>query len=317
MKEDTERPRSISKETTHAALEWRTPAVRRRVRLFAMLGLGLCAVFILPLCALFAHAASSDLHSHIILIPVVAGYIVSLRTRQLPSACQSAPGRSATFALLGLAMLAIRWRLSPGAISWNDRLALSTASFICLLLALGFAVLGQKWMRALAFPAALLIFLIPLPDRLVDWLETGSKLASTEAADLLFTLTGTPVFRRETTFVLPGMVMQVAQECSGIRSSFVLFITSLVAANLFLQSTWRRLVLVLVVIPLGIIRNGFRIMVIGKMCVESGPTMIDSWVHHRGGPLFFALSLIPLLLLTCWLRRGERQGTPLAKPVGH
>ena len=34
--------------------------------------------------------------------------------------------------------------------------------------------------------------------------------------------------------------------------------------------------------------------------------MIDSPIHHRGGPLFFALSLVPLFLLLWWLRRQEQ-----------
>ena len=34
--------------------------------------------------------------------------------------------------------------------------------------------------------------------------------------------------------------------------------------------------------------------------------MIDSTIHHRGGPFFFALSLIPQFLLLWWLRRQER-----------
>jgi exosortase/archaeosortase family protein len=105
---------------------------------------------------------------------------------------------------------------------------------------------------------------------------------------------------------LPGIVIQVAQECSGIRSSLVLFITSLLASYLFLKSPWRRAVLVSLVIPLAILRNGFRILVIGLLCVYVGPQMINSVIHHRGGPLFFALSLIPLFLLLWWLRKGKR-----------
>ena len=106
-------------------------------------------------------------------------------------------------------------------------------------------------------------------------------------------------------FALPGMIIEVAQECSDIRSSLVLFITSLVAAYLFLHSPWRRLVLVAFVIPLGILRNGVRIVVIGLLCVHYGPQMIHSVIHRKGGPFFFALSLIPLFLLLWWLRRGE------------
>jgi len=113
--------------------------------------------------------------------------------------------------------------------------------------------------------------------------------------------------RHGTLFELPGIVLRVAQECSGIRSSWVLFITSLLASHVFLRTRWRSVVLVAFVIPLGILRNGFRILVIGLLCVHVGPHMIDSTIHHQGGPLFFALSLVPLSLLLWWLRRQEQR----------
>jgi exosortase/archaeosortase family protein len=82
-------------------------------------------------------------------------------------------------------------------------------------------------------------------------------------------------------------------------------LTSILAGNLFLKTPWRRFALVAFVIPLAILRNGFRILVIALLCVNVGPQMIHSVIHRRGGPLFFALSLIPLLLLLWWLRRSE------------
>ena len=84
-------------------------------------------------------------------------------------------------------------------------------------------------------------------------------------------------------------------------------ITSVLASHLFLKSPWRRLVLVALVIPLGILRNGFRILVIELLCVHVGPHMIDSINHRQGGPLFFALSLVPLFLLLWWLRHKEQR----------
>jgi exosortase C (VPDSG-CTERM-specific) len=161
-------------------------------------------------------------------------------------------------------------------------------------------------MRAAAFPVGFLVFLVPMPDAAVTWLELASAAASAEAAAMYFAVSGTPLVRHGTVFELPGIVLQVAQECSGIRSSWVLFITSILASNLFLRSPWRRLVLVAFVIPLGILRNGFRVFVIGMLCVHVGPHMIDSVIHHKGGPIFFALSLVPLFGLLWWLRRGER-----------
>jgi exosortase/archaeosortase family protein len=87
--------------------------------------------------------------------------------------------------------------------------------------------------------------------------------------------------------------------------------TSILAANLFLKTPWRRVALVAFVIPLAILRNGFRILVIGLLCVNIGPQMIHSLIHRRGGPLFFALSLAPLLLLLGWLHKGEIRTRPV------
>ena len=95
-------------------------------------------------------------------------------------------------------------------------------------------------------------------------------------------------------------------ECSGIRSSLVLFITSLIAGKMFLKSQTHRALLAAFIIPLAIIRNGFRIFTIGMLCVHIGPEMIHSPIHHKGGPIFFALSLIPFFAFLWYLRRRER-----------
>jgi exosortase/archaeosortase family protein len=61
------------------------------------------------------------------------------------------------------------------------------------------------------------------------------------------------------------------------------------------------------VLPLALLRNGFRIFVVGELCVNYGPQMIESYVHRHGGPFFFGLSLIPFFLLVIWLSRRERR----------
>jgi len=293
------------------SVEMHTPARQsrfsRHLLAFLLFTAGLIGAFAGLLTLLALHAAGSELHSHILLIPFVTAYLIYIRRKQLPNEYDSSSFWGTVALLLGVtALVAAR---APGIwghpLSQNDYLALRTLSFICLLAAGGFFFLGRQWMRAAAFPFAFLIFMVPMPDAMTDALETASKLASTEAANLFFNMTGTPVLRTGTIFQLPTITIQVAQECSGIRSSWVLFITSVLAANLFLNSTWRRAVLVCFVVPLGIIRNGFRVWVIGVLCIYIGPQMIHSIIHRRGGPLFFALSLIPLFCLLWWLRRGE------------
>jgi exosortase C (VPDSG-CTERM-specific) len=300
---------------------WRKGGLTPRAHVtgFALCCAALVAAYSRPLFSLAIYAAGEELHSHILLIPFVSAYLIYIRRHALP--------RDYTFSvrwgliplIAGAISLAAAW--TPGVfgrpLSQNDYLALMALSFVCFAAAGGFFFLGRKWMAAAAFPFAFLIFMVPMPDRVADFLETASKLASADAASMFFNISGTPVLRDGVLFNLPNITIEVAQECSGIRSSLVLFITSLLAANLFLKTPWRRIVLVAVVIPLGILRNGLRIVFIGLLCVHFGPDMINSIFHKRGGPPFFVLSLIPLFLLLWWLRRGEQKTSSAQHPTSN
>jgi exosortase C (VPDSG-CTERM-specific) len=268
----------------------------------------LIVAFIKPLCSLAVHSATTDLDSHILLVPFISVWFIIIRRKQLPGEYFSSPGFAMVTLGAGLAALAAAWSVQVWSwpLSHDDFLTLITLAFVCFLVAGGFLFLGRKWMAAAAFPIAFLIFMVPLPNCALDCLETASKLASADAAYLFFILSGTPVLRDGTVFHLPGTVFEVAQQCSGFHSSWALFMTSLVASHLLLKSPWLRIVFVAFVIPLGILRNGFRILVIGLLCVHLGPNMIHSIIHSHGGPAFFTLSLFPLFLLLWWLRNCER-----------
>jgi exosortase C (VPDSG-CTERM-specific) len=296
---------------THTAnISGSTAPKRRQTWRFwtgACFAIVLLAAFARPLLGLIDYAAGSQLYSYILLIPFVSAYLLYIRRDQLPRNYVGDLPLGIVSLAAGLSAVAFTYWLDfrGRAPTNNDRFVLLTVSFLCCLAAGGFFVFGRDWMRAAAFPLVYLIFMVPMPDAMADALETASKYASAEVANLLFHLSGIPFLRAGLFFQLPNITVEVAQECSGIRSTWVLFMTSILAANLFLKTPWRRFALVAFVVPLAILRNGFRILVIGLLCVNVGPQMIHSLIHRRGGPLFFVLSLIPFLLVLWWLRRGD------------
>jgi exosortase len=191
---------------------------------------------------------------------------------------------------------------------------------LCVILAAAFYVFGSQFLASIAFPVAFLAFLIPPPMFLLDPTIVFFQHASAWTAVAMIKTVGTPVVLNDLDLTLPGMPLRVAPECSGIHSTMVLLMTSLLAGHMFLQSPGRRAVLVLIVVPLAILRNGFRIFVIGELCVQVGPYMIDSWIHHHGGPVFFALSLIPMFVLLAFLRKADfsrNPAPPAASPVSN
>jgi exosortase len=188
--------------------------------------------------------------------------------------------------------------------SW---LSLATLGWVLGVWAAAFAFLGVAAIRRHLFAAAFLIFTVPLPHPAVEVIEIALQHASAWAVEVAFQIGQVTYFRDARSFTLPGLRFVVAQECSGIRSSLVLFITSILGGYLLLRSPWRRAVLAAAVIPLGIARNTLRIVTLALLSVHVDPTIIDSPLHHRGGPLFFVISLIPFFLLLAWLRRQERK----------
>lgn len=274
----------------------------RMMRWAAWIGLGTLA-FSQPLLQLVALASETPLHSHIPLIPFIAGYLLFIQRDALPLPGRSSLGPALLLGAVSAAAAAIAWRSSLGT---TDTLALFAFAYVTYIAAGGFLFLGRQWMARAAFPVAFLIFMVPLPDAAVIRMEDALVLASADVSAWMLRTAGVPLIREGTVFALPTIVLEVARECSGIRSTWVLFITSVVASQMFLKSPWRRILLVAFIIPLGVIRNGFRILVIGLLCVHVGPHMIDSVIHHRGGPIFFVLSLVPLFMLLAWLRRHDR-----------
>ena len=248
----------------------------------------------------FSYALHSDLHSHIVLIPFISAYLLYVHWDKLPEPRNSSIGWAILPFLCGLVLVAINFAQK------TFEPAVIALAFICFVVAGGFLFLGKNWMKAAMFPFAFLLFMVPLPDSVANSLENTSKLASAECANFFLQLTGTSVLRDRLVFQLPNITIEVAQECSGIRSSWVLLIASTLASYLFLKRNSNRLILVLAAIPLGFLRNGFRIAVIGLLCINLGPQMIHSPIHRQGGPLFFVLSLFPLFLLLWFLRRIER-----------
>lgn len=294
------------------------PETRRALQRFAFWAVAITAVFAWPLGKLVTFSLQSSLFSHVLLIPLVSAYLVWQRSRgvALPRVAAGSAW-AAVPAVLAAGLLAWYWfgLRARGPLPPGDFLSLMTTAYLGVVLSAALAGLGTGLVKAFRFPVLFLVFMIPWPTVLVDAVETALQFGSAEAAHAFLVLSGLPVLRDGLVFRLPGITLEVAQECSGIRSSLVLLITSVLAAHLLLRTRWRRWALVLAVIPLGIARNGFRILTISLLCVHVDTAMIDSPLHHRGGPIFFVLSLIPFFLFLLWLRRTESRGQPPAAAV--
>jgi exosortase C (VPDSG-CTERM-specific) len=281
--------------------------LRRQLNWLAVELILLLICFGRPLYDLLRFTNHSDLFSYIPLVPFISAYLIWTERKQITTEVRPCRIGAACAFIVGAAIAATAWFATrPGStLEAQDYLSLMTLSFLFFFWGVCLALLGSKIMRAIAFPMAFLILAVPMPSALDQNFRAFLQYASAYAAEMFFKVVGTPASLVGLQINLPGFSLLVAPECSGIHSTVVLFITSLLAAYLFLRRAWLRAILVLAVLPLAILRNGFRIWVIGELCVHVNHNMIDSPIHHKGGPIFFALSLVPFFLLLVFLRKRD------------
>jgi len=168
-------------------------------------------------------------------------------------------------------------------------------------------IFGSRAFRSARFPLLFLLFMVPIPEPILSKVIYFLQKESTEAAELFFRLVGVPYLRQGFIFALPGVTIRVAEECSGIRSTLALLITTVLVSYFMLRSNWTRALLCLVIVPLSILKNGLRIVTLSTLAIYVNPDFLYGNLHHHGGIVFFLIGLVPLILMLKWLQKAERK----------
>jgi exosortase len=267
-------------------------------------------------------AASRDAYTYILLIVPVSLALIYVECG--PYATEMRSERWVGGILLAAALLLqflTVW--NPVHLSASDGLGLSMSALVVFWIGSVILCFGIQTFKSLLFPLCFLFLLIPLPDRALSWVTAFLQQQSAWSASILFRIIGVPVATDGTILSIPGLNIEVAKECSSIRSSTMLVVVTLILAHLFLRSRWRKTLLVLTAIPLSVAKNGLRIFAIAELTTRVDPGFLNGKLHHHGGPIFLSLAVIIILLLLWALRKNEESrtqigvvGSPHARSLG-
>lgn len=269
-------------------------------------------VFWDQLVRLVVYALHRDFCSQILVVPFISVYLLYTERRHIFKLTRyaPAPGISVIVAGLGIGWVAARSFGQTGVEGW---LSVSALSFVLVWSGAFVTCYGLAAARSAVFPLLFLLLTIPPPDfllaRAVRWLQEGS----TEVSMVIFRALRVPVFRDGFVLSVPGVRIEVAQECSSIRSSIALFITCLLAGHLFLRRTWKTVLLVALSLPLSVIKNGIRISTLTLLSVYVDPSFLHGSLHRDGGFVFFLIALGLIYPIFRLLEKAERE-TRLATP---
>jgi len=270
-------------------------------------------IFWTPLRTIAVLSLNEDRYSHLVLIPMISASLLYLERARIFS--QPKDGIGAGFPILigAAAIYALSGLAQMGA---DTRISLAILSVVLTWAAIFALCYGSRALRAAAFPLGFLAFMIPFPESVLNWIVHALQSASADVSAVLFHATGMPSFRQGYRFLLPGVEIEVAQECSGIRSTFALVLVSVLAGYVLLRTASRRICFVLAAIPIGIFKNAVRIVTLSYLGVYVDRAYLEGKLHHQYGGLIFSsfslLLVIPLLML---LRKSEAGNEPRPQEV--
>jgi len=165
---------------------------------------------------------------------------------------------------------------------------------------------GTRVSRFLLFPLGFSFLVVPLPRFLVNEIVTGLQHASALATHWMFSVARVPVTQDGVLLDIPGLTIEVAKECSSIRSSSMLLVTTMILAQLVLRTSWRKWLVIALAIPVSVAKNGIRIFTITMLGTRVDPSYLTGKLHHQGGIVFFSIGLGGMFFVLWILQRNER-----------
>ena len=267
-------------------------------------------------------ALRNDAYTHIFLILPISIALIFLEWRS-PKVHPRSDFRIGCMLLVMAVLVGFvggRW-WKAGSLPADGQLSLGMLAVVIWWIGSFFCCFGTRTSRTFIFPLCFLVLLVPLPEfalnHVVGFLQQGSAYA----ASLMFAIAGVPVTQDGVRLSIPGLTIEVAKECSSIRSSLMLLVTTMVLAHLLLRSAWGKTLVILAAVPLSIAKNGLRVFTLAILGVYVDPAFLHGWLHHQGGVVFFLVfltSLFALLRLVRWAEckpMAQLTVTHLATPI--
>ena len=161
-----------------------------------------------------------------------------------------------------------------------------------------YAHLGHRALLKNWFPLLYLGFIVPPPGWVMDTLTAPLKILVSKAATDLLQMFGIPIFRQGVTLIVAQYQLLVEDACSGMNSLTGLTAISLFYIYLLRNASWRySLLLAALVIPIAIVANIVRIIILVLLTYYFGNAVAQGFLHETAGMVLFATALMLVFLL--------------------
>jgi exosortase len=158
---------------------------------------------------------------------------------------------------------------------------------------LGWRALIRNW-----FIFFYLLFAVPPPSIWIDTLTFPLKQLVSSLATSLLQPVGVPVVHEGVVIYVAQYQLLVEDACSGLNSLVGLMAISLLYIYLMRGSSWRySALLAALAVPIAIIANVFRIIILILLTYFAGDAVAQGFLHFAAGIFIFVTALLLVFLL--------------------
>ncbi|MEM7233570.1 MAG: exosortase/archaeosortase family protein [Planctomycetota bacterium] len=150
---------------------------------------------------------------------------------------------------------------------------------------------GGPLAYAVRFPLFFALFSFPPPRFILNRVRLELKEFATRVSSDLLATTGYDANPEGNVLVVGEHILEVADACSGVRSLTAIFATSILFAHLFQTGVLKGSLLVLTSIPVTILVNVLRIIIVAASLVSFNLDLTSGFLHDLVGYAVFGLSL--------------------------
>jgi len=248
-----------------------------------------------------------DNYSHGFLIVPLALYFVWERREKL-RAIPVTPSALGLIVVAGSAAVLVAGIL-------GSELFLTRISILGTLVGVLLFLCGWGYLRALAFPLAFLLLMIPIPAIIFNRIAFPLQLLASQFGESAMGIANVPVLREGNVLILANTTLEVAEACSGIRSLVSLLTLAIVFGYFTDSRSWVRTLLALSSIPVAIVTNGFRVAGTGIAAHQFGAAAAEGFFHEFSGWLVFVSAFALMLAVQRAIVRLAPAVTESAAPA--
>ena len=256
---------------------------------------GLYAKILVALFLQWVGPHSDPSFQHGIFVPLFALFVLWQDRKRLHAIAPAPSWTGLPLIALGLLMLIV------GVLGAEN--FLSRASLLVLLAGLVILFQGWTFFRAVLFPWAVLLLMIPIPALILQQVTFPLQMLAAKLATALLQLVQVPVLREGNVINLASMPLDVAEACSGIRSLLTLVTLAIIYGYLMETRIWMRGLLAVSAVPIAVVANSFRIFGTGLLVQYWDPDKAEGFFHTFSGWLIFVVALILLFAVHRGLSR--------------